>query len=69
MTKIFPLSQEENIVGEDEMLVRVPSLNRKAGKKEYEKKKKKQNGKKLWWPHPFSHFNQKGKTKIFKAPR
>lgn len=41
ITKIFPLSQEENIAGEDELLARVPSLNRKAGKKEYEQEKKK----------------------------
>lgn len=40
ITKIFPLSQENEHAGEDELLARVPLLDRKAGKKESEKQSK-----------------------------
>lgn len=66
MTKIFPLSQEENIVGEDEMLVRVPSLNRKAGKKEYEKKKKSKMGKNYGGLIPLVILTKRGKLRFLK---
>lgn len=60
-------SQKENIMGKEESPARVPLLNREAGKKEEERRKA--TWKKLWWPHPLSHFNQSRKTDIFKAPR
>lgn len=63
ITKIFPLSQEENIVGEDELLARVPSLNRKAGKKEYKQKKK---GKNYGGPIPLVILTKSGKLRFLK---
>lgn len=67
ITKIFPLSQEESMMGREEPWARVPSRSGKAGREKEGKQSKVE--KKIWWSRPWRRFNQSGKTDIFKAPR